>query len=570
VKSVKPWLQHYDAGVPHSLAPYPETTLVDYLAQAAAERPHHVALLFKGSPVSYGELDRWSDAFAAALRTLGVNRGDRVALLLPNCPQFLIAEFGVWKCGAVVVPLNPIYTEAELQRPLQATGAQTVVVLTPFYQRIKQVQGQTQVRRVIATNVKEYLPPLMKLLFTLFKERKEGHRVTLQPGDHSLADLLHAHAGAGKPMAPAAPGDPALILLSGGTTGAPKGVVGLHRNLVATALQVKAWYGPLAQDWHEMILLPLPLFHAFGCVGAQSYAIVTRGTLALVPNPRDLDDLLSTLRQVRPTIFVGVPTLFIAILNHKWVREGKVDFRSIKLCLSGAAALMSETKRRFEELTGGRIVEAYSLSEALLAVIANPVHGGNKPGSVGMPVSDVEVRIAHGETGEGELPRGEVGEILIRAPQLMQGYWNDPAETALTLRDHRDGGGVWLHTGDLGYMDEQGYIFIVDRKKDLIKPGGMQVWPREVEEAVASHPSVAEVGVAGVMDPARGEQVKAWVVLRSGMAATEPEIRAWCKERLAPYKVPALVEFRKDLPKTMIGKVLRRALVAEHRAAAGA
>jgi long-chain acyl-CoA synthetase len=563
---VRPWLAHYDQGVPHSLAPYPPLTLLDHLAQATAERPHHVALRFQGGVVTYGELDRASDAFAAALGTMGVGKGDRVALLLPNCPQFLIAELGAWKRGAIVVPLNPIYSEAELQRPLAATGAETVVVLTPFYARIKNLQSQTRLRNVIATSVKDYLPPLLRLLFVLFKERKDGHRITLAAGDHWMADLLREQARAPKPEPAVGPDDPALILLSGGTTGVPKGVVGLHKGLVATAMQVRAWAGPLIHDWQETILLPLPLFHAFGCVGVQSFALVTRSTIALVPNPRDLDDLLATLSRVRPSVFVGVPTLFIAILKHPRVQAGKVGFGTIKLCLSGAAALMAETKRRFEELTGGHIMEAYSLSEALLAAIANPMHGANKPGSVGMPVPDVDVRIADGETGEGTLATGEVGEILIRAPQIMSGYWNDAAETAVALRDHRDGGGPWLHTGDLGHMDADGFIFIVDRKKDLIKPGGMQVWPREVEEAVASHPAVAEVGVAGVMDPARGEMVKAWVVLRSGMAATDQEIRAWCKERLAPYKVPAQVEFRADLPKTMVGKVLRRALVAEHNA----
>ncbi len=563
----RPWLAHYDEGVPASLVPYPDTTLVDSLRAAARERPDHPALLFKGARMSFGELDRESDAFAAALCRLGVARGDRVALLLPNCPQFLIAEMGAWKRGAVVVPLNPIYNAVELEGPLRDTGAETVVVLTPFYRRVKTLQGRTAVRHVIATSVKEHLPPLLRLLFTLFRERPEGHRIRLDPGDHWFARLLEENAGAPALPSEARPGDAALVLMSGGTTGEPKGVVGLHRSLVMPALQVRAWWGALCEDWGEIVLLPLPLFHAYAAVGAQSFAIVTRATMALVPNPRDITDVVKTVRRVRPTIFVGVPTLFTAVLNHALVRGGRIPFRRLKLCLCGASALLAETRRRFEATTGARIVEAYSLSEALLAACAQPARGEAKAGSVGLPLPDVEVRIVDAEDGERDLPAGEVGEILLRAPQIMTGYWNNPGESRVALRRHDDGP-PWLHTGDLGRMDGDGYVFVVDRKKDLIKPGGMQVWPREVEEAIALHPAVHEVGVAGVDDPVRGETVKAWVVLREGARADEAEIRAWCKERLAPYKVPARVAFRADLPKTMVGKVLRRALVAEERAAA--
>jgi long-chain acyl-CoA synthetase len=282
--------------------------------------------------------------------------------------------------------------------------------------------------------------------------------------------------------------------------------------------------------------------------------------IALVPNPRDLDDLLRTISRTRPAAFSGVPTLFNALLHHPAVRAGKVDFSSIKVCFSGAAPLLAETKRRFEELTGGHIVEGYSLTEAMLACAVNPVEGPNKLGSVGMPLPDVEMRIVDPDSG-ARLPAGEVGEVLIRAPQLMAGYWDDPAETAATVRTHD--GQRWLHTGDLGYLDSDGYLFVVDRIKDLIKTHGYQVWPREIEEALAAHPAVAEVGVAGVPDQAKGEVAKAWVVLRDGEAATAEELRAFCRERLAPYKVPATVEFRDELPKTMVGKVLRRALTAE-------
>ena len=553
------WLQHYDQGVPETLGPYPERTLLDDLGEAVVQRPEAPALLFKGRTVSHGELDRLSDAFAAALVRLGVAKGDRVALLLPNCPQFLICELGAWKAGAVVHPLNPIYTEQELQGALGRTGAETIVVLTPFYGRVKAVQPGTDLTRVVATNVKEYLPPLLRVLFTLAKERRDGHRVRLQEGDLWLGDLLARHREAPRPAVPLAPEDPAVILMSGGTTGTPKGVVGLHRHYTITGRQLGTWLQAGTAPWDDVIMAALPLFHSFANIGIQSVALRNHNAIALVPNPRDLDDLLDTIEKTRPTAFSGVPTLFNALINHPRVRAGKVDFSSIKVCFSGAAPLLAETKRRFEQLTGGRIVEGYSLTEAMLACAVNPVEGPNKIGSVGMPLPDVEMRVV--DPAGTRLPAGEVGEVLIRAPQLMAGYWDDPEETAATVRTAH--GERWLHTGDLGYLDGDGYLFIVDRVKDLIKTHGYQVWPREIEEVLASHPAVAEVGVAGVPDEARGEVAKAWVVLRPGREAGAEELRAFCRERLAPYKVPATVEFRAELPKSMVGKVLRRALTAE-------
>jgi long-chain acyl-CoA synthetase len=554
------WLVHYDQGVPETLGPYPGRTLLDDLAEAVAQRPEAPALLFKGRTISHGELDRRSDAFAAALAGLGVAKGDRVALLLPNCPQFLICELGAWKAGAVVHPLNPIYTEQELEGALRRTRAETIVVLTPFYGRVKAVQPRTALRRVVATNVKEYLPPLLRVLFTLARERKDGHRVRIADGDLWLGDLLDRHRDASRAAGLVSPDDPAVILMSGGTTGTPKGVVGLHRHYTITGRQLGTWLQAGTAPWDDVIMAALPLFHSFANIGIQSVALRNHTAIALVPNPRDLDDLLDTIAKTRPTAFSGVPTLFNALLHHPRVQAGKVDFSSVKVCFSGAAPLLAETKRRFEELTGGRIVEGYSLTEAMLACAVNPVEGPNKIGSVGMPLPDVEVRIVDPEGG-ARLPAGEVGEVLIKAPQLMTCYWDDPEETAATVRTHDDG--RWLHTGDLGYLDSDGYLFIVDRMKDLIKTHGYQVWPREIEEVLATHPAVAEVGVAGVPDEAKGEVAKAWVVLRPGQQASAEELRAFSRERLAPYKVPATVEFRAELPKSMVGKVLRRALTAE-------
>jgi long-chain acyl-CoA synthetase len=355
------------------------------------------------------------------------------------------------------------------------------------------------------------------------------------------------------------PRDPALILFSGGTTGEPKGAVGTHQSLLMSGLQLRAWFSTVAVEWDDVVLLAIPLFHVYGNVGAFAVGLTGRSPFALVPNPRDLDDMVATIRRARPAFFPGVPTMFIALLNHPDVQGGKVDFKSMKLCVSGAAPLLTEVKNRFETLTGGRVVEGYGLTESMMAAVVNPLHGPYKAGSIGVPLPDVEIRIADADTGQGSLPPGEVGEMLMRAPQLMQGYWQRPEETEKTIREG------WLHTGDLGYLDEDGYVFVVDRKKDVIKPSGFQVWPREVEEVIASHPAVNEVGVGGIPDDYQGETVKAWIVLRPGYQATADEIRAYCRKKLAGYKVPRQIEFTESLPKTMVGKVLRRALVEKER-----
>jgi len=557
-----PWLGHYDPGVAPTLSPYPGRTLLDYISESAARNPDHPALLFKGSTITYGALERLSNACAVAFTELGLTRGDRIALLLPNCPQFVIAELGAWKIGAIVAPLNPIYADAELEAALGESGATAIVGLTRYYGRITRLRPRTSLRHVIATNIKDHFPALLKLLFTLFREKHDGDRISLDAGDHDFRSLLARHDGHTPSPTPPTPDDPAVLLMSGGTTGTPKAALGCHRSYVFTGLQIKEWNASVLRGPVDVCFAPLPLFHVYANVGIQSLAFVNGSTLALVPNPRDMNDLVATIRRVKPAFFNGVPTLFIALMNHPDVQRGKVDFKSIRICFSGASALLADTKQRFERLTGGRIVEGYSLTEAMMALCINPAAGTNKLGSVGMPLPDVLVRIYDADEGTRILPGQEVGEIAIAAPQLMDGYWNRPDETANVLREHTDADGtrLWLHTGDLGYLDEDGYVFIVDRKKDMIKTSGFQVWPREVEEVLATHPAVAEVGVAGVDDPVKGEVVHAWIVLRPGQAATEQDLRAFCREHLAPYKVPARVEFRPDLPKTMVGKVLRRAL----------
>lgn len=554
-----PWLRQYDADIPASLAPYPARTLLDYVTDGVRERPDAPALLFKGRALSWKELETASDAFAVSLSAMGVGRGDRVAVMLPNCPQFFIAELATWKVGAILVPLNPIYTEEELVGPLEQTGAVVAVALTPFYERLKAIQSRTALRQIVLTNIKEWFPPLLRLIFTVALEKKLGHRAEARGGDCWLQALLGEHAGATPTAVRPTPDDDALLLMSGGTTGTPKAVRVHHGGIVATGLQVRSWLQRDLPEWGGVYCLPLPMFHSYGACGVQSVCFIGHNPIALVPNPRDLDDLVKTIEQTRPAIFCGVPTLYNALLNHKKVKARKVDFSSIKACASGAAPLMAETKRRFEALTGARIVEGYALTESLLAATLGPVHGAEKVGSVGVPLPDCAVRIVDVDDPTRELPAGEVGEILLTGPQLMRGYWNAPEQTDEMV--WMDAGGTrWLRTADLGRMDEDGFVFIVDRKKDLIKMNGMQVWPREIEEALSKHPAVAEAGVRGFADEARGEVAVAFVVLREGKSASVDELRAWCKEHLAFYKVPARVVFRAELPKSLIGKVLRRLL----------
>ncbi len=555
----KPWLKNYDKGVPATLQPYVQQTIVDLMRETVSQRPDHMALYFKGTKMSYGQLDQLSDQFANALIAMGVKKGDRVALVMPNIPQFVVAEFGAWKAGAVAACINPLYTEYELEHALNECGAETAVVMTLFYDKVKHVQAKTKVKRVIAANIREYLPFIVRLLFTLVKEKKDGHRIVLQQGDFWFQDLLKQYKGSGRPTVTVNPSDNAIILFTGGTTGLSKAAVGSHEGLVISGKQIFAWFRNILKEYNEVFLTALPLFHVFANAGVQMAVLASRGSMVLVPNARDIPDVMKTIEKTKATFFPSVPTMFNAMLNHPMVTEGKVDLRSIKLCISGASALLQDTKENFEKLTGSRIVEGYALTESMMAICCTPVEGKYKLGSIGMPVSDVFVRIADVEDGNKTLALGEgnVGELVIRAPQLMLGYWQRPEATAEMLK------GGELFTGDLGYMDEDGYLFIVDRKKDVVKVSGFQVWPREVEEVLAMHPKVMEVAVAGIPDPRTTEAVKAWIVLRPGVAATADEIQGYCKEKLTGYKVPRFVEFRSELPKSTVGKVLRRELVKE-------
>jgi long-chain acyl-CoA synthetase len=414
-------------------------------------------------------------------------------------------------------------------------------------------------KRIIVTNIKEYLPAHLRLLFTLVKEKPEGHRVSLQPGDMWFQDFLAAGKQAPEPEVEVSGDDIALLQYTGGTTGLSKGAIGLHRNLVANTLMIRDWLTDTAEG-KETWLTAIPLFHSFGMIVAMSFGIMAAGELVLIPDPRDQDDLLNSINKYQPTIFPGVPSLYVAINNNPAVAAGHYDIKSIRVCVSGSAPLLAETKHEFERLTGGKLVEGYGLTEAHVVSHCNPIYGVNQTGSIGLPLPGVECRIVDAEEGHDELPLGQVGELILKSPAVMLGYWQMPTETANALRDG------WLYTGDIARMDENGYFYIEDRKKDMIIAGGYNIYPREVEEVLAGHPAIAEVAVAGVTDPRRGETVKAWIVKRPGVDVTEEEIIAWSKECLARYKYPRLIEFRDELPRTTVGKVLKRELVKETEA----
>ncbi len=563
-----PWIAHYDKGVPASID-YPKVPLFHFLEDSARKYPDRACTIFKGAVVSFKEMNEITDRLAAALADMGVKKGDRVGIFMPNTPQFVMAYFGILKAGGVVVATNPLYTPPEIAHQVNDAGIEIMFVMTNFYKTIKAAQPKTKIKKLIVTNLKETLPPVLRVLFTLAREKKGGFRIEggLTGGDVWMKDLIAKYKPEQRPKLDLGPEDTALFQYSGGTTGVSKGAVALHRNLTANSLQIKSWFTNM-EEGNEIVLMAIPLFHVYGMVAGMLFAIASGAPMIMIPNARDIPDVLENINKYHPTNFPGVPTLYNAINNHPDVKAGKVSLRSIKACISGSAPLLRETKEKFEELSGGKLFEGYGLSEAPTATHCNPLMGANKTGSIGMPFPDVDCKIISLDDGETEMPLGEIGELAIHGPQVMKGYHNMPTETANALRKLKDGR-TWLFTGDIARMDEDGYFYIVDRKKELIKPGGYQVWPREVEEAIAAYPKVLEVGVAGIPDPYRGETVKAWIVLKPGQAATAEEIKAWCKERLAAYKVPTHYEFRTELPKTTVGKILRRELVRQHKETEG-
>jgi long-chain acyl-CoA synthetase len=557
----RPWHDYYDDGIPTSLS-YPEVPLFHFLENSAKRYPSKPCTIFKGAEISYKEMSQITNDLAEALVDLGVKKGDRVGVLIPNTPQFVIAYFAVLKAGGIVVATNPQYTGREIIHQANDSGMELMILMSNYYELVKSVQADTGIKQIICTNIKETLPSLLSLLFTLAKEKKSGFRVSLRDNDIWLPDLLNKYEGKGPPDVQVGPDDTAIFQYSGGTTGIPKAAIGLHRNLVANTIQMLSWIRT-GVEGEEVVMMAIPLYHVYGMVAGMNYGMGIGGSLVMVPDPRDLKDLLDNMQKYKTTVFPAVPALYNAINNHQDVQDGKYDLSAIKACISGSAPLLRETKETFERLTGGMVFEGYGLSETPTATHCNPNLGENRTGSIGLPFPDVDAKIIDLDDEVTELPPGEIGELVIKAPQVFKGYHNMPTETRNALRDG------WLYTGDIARMDEQGYFYIVDRKKELIKPGGFQVWPREVEEVLQDHPAIQDVGVAGVPDPKRGETVKAWLVLKEGHALEADELKEWCLDKLAKYKIPTEIEIRGDLPKTHVGKLLRRELVREHKEKTG-
>ena len=556
----RPWLHHYEAGVPAEIT-VSEIPVDALLRDAARRHPDRTALIFFGAKTTYGELDRAADRFAHVLAGMGVGKGDRVSLHLPTSPAFVIAFMGAMRAGAIAAPMNPLYVERELGvlfGQVLPKVSVTVDLLLPRLDRVR-AEGGGQPGRYVVTGIQDSLPVPIKWLYPL-KAKREGR---WNPAKHSdstpnLFRLMRDAPDRAFESA-ASPSDTAVLQPTGGTTGIPKCAALTHRNLVANAQQIAAWF-PVARADGEVdaILCPLPLFHIYGLTVDMNYAMLTGSTLILIP--RFDPEMVLKATKHRPRLFPGAPIMYQTLANHPDI--GKYDLSSIEACISGAAPLAPEVQRDFEAVTGGRVVEGYGLTEASPVTHCNPVHGERRNGTIGLPFPSTEARVADPESGE-PLPPGEVGELVVRGPQVMAGYWERPDETAACLS--ADG---WLRTGDMAQMSDDGFFTIVDRAKDLVIVGGINVYPREVEEVLLTHPAVADAAVIGVPDERRGELPYAFVVLAPDASATEEELLDHCRTNLARYKVPTKVEFRDELPKTMIGKVLRKDLRAEVEARA--
>jgi long-chain acyl-CoA synthetase len=546
----RPWLKFYETGVPPSLT-YPDITLGHVLAQTASKFPANTALLFYGKKISYAELDALANRFARALTGLGVKKGDRVALMLPNIPQMVIAYYGTLRIGAIAVATNPLYHQHELEVQLKDSGAETLVAVDMFYPVISSVLSRTGVKKLILCGIKDYLPFPLDLLYPIkAKIEKLWVSVKRVPPIFDFLALL-GEAPAAPVNADVSPGDTAIFQYTGGTTGTPKGAILTHRNLVANAIHNRVWL-TRGKEGEERVLAVLPFFHVYGMTTAMNLGVLMGAELILLPKFHT-KEVLETINKYRPTIFPGIQAMYLAIGNYPKIH--KYDLTSIKAAISGAGPLMHEVQERFEELTKARIVEGYGLSEASPVTHCNPVFGRRKIGSIGLPFPDMDARIVDIGNEEKEMPVGETGELVVKGPQVMKGYWNKPEETARALR------GGWLHTGDIARMDEEGYFFIVDRIKDMIKTVGENVYPREIEEVLFMHPKVQDAVVVGIPhEEFLGEKIKAYIVLKEGETATAEEIIQFCREQLSKFKVPKEVEFRSQLPKTLVGKVLRRIL----------
>ncbi|WP_395940684.1 long-chain-fatty-acid--CoA ligase [Bacillus sp. CH30_1T] len=552
----KPWFAEYPAEIPTELDLIAKP-LQSYLSEAATLYSSKVAIQFMGKELTYTELHESALKFAHYLKTLGIKKDDRVAIMLPNTPQSVIAYYGILFAGGIVVQTNPLYMEREIEYQMKDSGAKVILTLDILYPRVSKVMKNTGLEHVIVTAIKDYLPFPKNLIYPFIQKKQYGIVVKV---DHSGQNHLFTEI-----MKTAKPestnqefdfeNDVALLQYTGGTTGFPKGVMLTHKNLVANASMCDAWLYKCKKG-EERVLGILPFFHVYGMTAVMILSVMQGYKMILLPK-FDPETTLKTIQKQKPTLFPGAPTIYIGLLNHPELKN--YDLSSIDSCLSGSAPLPVEVQQQFEDVTGGKLVEGYGLTESSPVTHSNFLWDKERiKGSVGVPWPSTDAAIFSLETGE-PLPPNEMGEIVVKGPQVMKGYWNRPEETEQTLRDG------WLLTGDLGYMDDRGYFYVVDRKKDMIIAGGFNIYPREIEEVLYEHPAIQEVVAAGVPDEYRGETVKAYVVLKEGEVLTEEELNEFARKYLAAYKVPRIYEFRKELPKTAVGKILRRALVEEER-----
>ena len=562
--SERPWLAHYSPSVPATVT-IPDQPVSWLLDEAARHYGANVAIEYYGTQISYVQLTSQIERFARALVRLGLKRGERVSICLPNVPQFPIAFYGVLKAGGVAVPTNPLYTQPELEHQLKDAGARIAITLEQLYPTLAAVRAHTPVQHVILTSPADYLPPVLGTLFRV-RERAQSRgkphvdtkALRADGSVHQFKELLgHAHDRQGFEVFPlpdpARPNDLAVLQYTGGTTGVAKGAMLSHRNLLANALQAGAWTEQPLGTKH-VTLCVAPFFHVYGLTVGMNLSILYGSKMVLLPR-FTVKDVLKAIERYKPDHFPGVPTMYLALARE--AEKKHHDLSSVEVCISGSAPLPLEVQKRFEAVSSARVVEGYGLSETSPVTHCNPVYGDRRIGTIGLPVPSTGSAIIDPETW-AFLPQGEQGEIVVRGPQVMAGYWNRPDETAKVLRDG------WLRTGDIGFMNEDGYFTIVDRAKDIIIAGGLKIFPRDVDEVLYQHPKVLEAAAVGVPDAYRGETVRAYVVVKPGEKLTEEELIAFCKERLAPYKVPKQVEFRDSLPKTLVGKVLRRTLRDEY------
>jgi long-chain acyl-CoA synthetase len=548
----KLWLKSYEKGVPEFVK-YEEICMPDILDRTAKAFADKTAIIFQGTVVTYAELKEMVDRFAACLSDFGIKKGDAVAILLPNVVPCVVAYYAILKIGAITVMNNPLYSDPELEHQFNDSGAKVLITLDLLVDRMVKLRPKTQIKQIVHTCIGDYLPPVKRILGRWLKKYPFAKEVKAAPDLYLWKDCLAKYP----PQPPAVKLDfegVAMYQYTGGTTGVSKGVMLTHANLSKQVQQIEVWF-PKFGKGGEIILGALPYFHVFGLSLVMNYAIFKGWAQILVPKPQP-EALLEAIRNFRPTFTPLVPTMYIGILNHPDLK--KTDMSCIKGAFSGSAPLPVEVIHEFEKATGAVIVEGFGMTETTPATHINPFAGGaRKVGSVGIPIPDTLARIVDLEDEVTDVPQGERGELIVKGPQVMRGYKDRPDETAKMIRDG------WCYTGDIATMDEDGYFFIVDRKKDMIISGGFNVYPRDIDEVFYLHPKVQEACSIGIPHPTRGESVKVFVVLKEGMTATQEELIEYCKTRLAAYKLPTEIEFRKELPKTNVGKILRKELRAE-------